>query len=153
LQNGSTNKNDRTSKNRPSQSTGGRTLKKLILTGAVFSGCGEGRKFLELPWVKQQIKQRLGFTPYPGTLNVILSEESTQQRELLEKAHSTKICPTDGYCTGALFKALIGTSQCAIIVPNAPSYQKALLEVIAPYNLREALQLEDGGEVTITVNL
>jgi len=153
LQSGSTNKNDRTSKNPTSQSTGGRTLKKLTLTGAVFSGCGEGRKFLELPWVKQQIKQKLGFTPYPGTLNVMLSEESTQRREFLEKAHSTKISTSDGYCTGALFKALIGTFQCAVIVPNAPSYQKALLEVISPHNLREALQLEDGSEVTVTVNL
>jgi riboflavin kinase len=153
LQSGSTNKNNRTSKNRPSQSTGGRTFKKLTLTGAVFSGCGEGKKFLELPWVKQQIKQKLGFTPYPGTLNVMLSEESTQHREFLEKAHSTKICPADGFCTGALFKALIGTSQCAIIVPNAPSYQKALLEVIAPHNLREELQLEDGSEIAVTVNL
>jgi riboflavin kinase len=153
LQSGSTNKNDRTSKNHPFQSTGGRTVKKITLTGAVFSGGGEGRKFLGLPWVKQQIKQKLGFIPYPGTLNVMLSEESEQRRELLEKANSTKICPADGYCTGALFKALIGTSQCAIIVPDAPIYQKALLEVISPYNLREALQLEDGSEVTVTVNL
>jgi riboflavin kinase len=106
-----------------------------------------------LPWVKQQIKQKLGFIPYPGTLNVMLSEECKQPRELLEKAHSTKICPADGYCTGALFEALIGTLQCAIIVPDAPIYQKALLEVISPHNLREALQLEDGSEITVTVNL
>jgi riboflavin kinase len=153
LQSGSKNKNDRTIKTRPSQSTGGRTLKKMTFTGAVFSGGGEGRKFLELSWVKRQIKQKLGFTPYPGTLNVMLSEESTQRRGLLEKAPSIKICPSDGYCTGVLFKALIGTYQCAVIVPDAPSYQKALLEVISPHNLREVLQLKDGSEVTATVNL
>jgi riboflavin kinase len=128
-------------------------LKKINLIGTVISGGGEGRKFLELSWVKQQIKQKLGFAPYPGTLNVMLSEESTQRRELLEKAHSIKICPADGYCTGALFKAFIGTLQCAIIVPDVAGYPKALLEVIAPCNLRATLQFEDGSEVTITVNL
>lgn len=128
-------------------------MKKITLTGAVFSGGGEGRKFLELSWVKQQIKQKLGFAPYPGTLNVMLSEESTQRRALLEKAHSINICPAEGYCIGALFNAFIGTLQCAIIVPDVPDYQKALLEVIAPHNLRETLQLEDGSEVTVTVNL
>jgi len=117
LQSGSTNKNDRTSKNPPSQSTGGKTLKKLTLTGAVFSGCGEGRKFLELPWVKQQIKQKLGFTPYPGTLNVTLSEESVKRKKLLEKAHPIKVFPADGYCNGALIKAFIGKLECAIVIP------------------------------------
>lgn len=125
----------------------------MTLTGAVFSGGGEGRKYLEMSWVNQQIKQKLGFAPYPGTLNVMLSKESTQRRELLEKTPPIKICPTEGYCTGALFKAFIDTFQCAIIVPDVPRYQKAVLEVIAPHNLREALQLEDGSKVTVTVNL
>ena len=128
-------------------------LTKLYLTGTVFSGKGEGRKFLELSWVKQQIKQNLGFAPYIGTLNVMLSEESTHRRELLEKAPSIKIRPANGYCTGKLFKAFINILQCAIIVPEVTGYPKALLEVIAPHNLRKALQLEDGTEVTVTVNL
>lgn len=125
----------------------------MTLTGAVFSGGGEGRKYIEMSWVNQQIKQKLGFAPYPGTLNVMLSKESTQRRELLEKTPSIKICPAEGYCTGALFKAFIYTFQCAIIVPDVPRYQKEVLEVIAPHNLREALQLEDGSKVTVTVNL
>jgi riboflavin kinase len=128
-------------------------MKKINLTGTVFSGGGEGKKFLELPWVKQQIKQKLGFTPYPGTLNMLLSEESAKRKELFEKTPSIKICPANGYCTGALFKAFIGTMQCAIIVPGVADYPKALLEIIAPLNLRETLQLEDGGEVAVTVNL
>jgi riboflavin kinase len=128
-------------------------MEKINLTGTVFSGGGEGKKFLELSWVKQQIKQKLGFAPYPGTLNVMLSKESATRRKRLEKAHSIKICPADAYCTGALFKAFIGTLQCAIIVPEVEGYPKALLEIIAPHNLREALQLEDGSEVTVTVNL
>ena len=99
------------------------------------------------------MKQKLGFTPYPGTLNVMLSEESVKRKKLLEKAHSIKVCPADGYCSGTLIKALIGTLECAIVVPEVPAYPKCILEVVAPVNMREQLQLEDGGEVTVTVIL
>jgi riboflavin kinase len=128
-------------------------LKRIELNGTVFSSRGEGKKFLELPWVKQQIRQKLGFTPYPGTLNVMLSEESVKRKKLLEKAHPIKVFPADGYCSGALIKAFIGTLECAIVVPEVARYPKDVLEVIAAVNLRETLQLEDGGEVKVTVNL
>jgi riboflavin kinase len=128
-------------------------LKRIELNGKVFSSRGEGKKFLELPWVKRQIKQKLGFTPYPGTLNVRLSEESVKRKKLLEKARSIKVCPADGYCSGTLIKAFIGNSECAIVVPEVTGYPKGVLEIIAPINLRETLQLEDGGEVTVTVTL
>jgi riboflavin kinase len=128
-------------------------LKRIELNGKVFSSRGEGKKFLELPWVKRQIKQKLGFSPYPGTLNVRLSEESVKRKKLLEKAHPIKVYPADGYCSGKLIKALIGKLECAIVVPEVAGYPKEVLEIIAPVNLRETLQLEDGCAVTVTVNL
>lgn len=82
-----------------------------------------------------------------------LSEESAKLKKLLGKAPSAKICPVDGYCSGLLFKAFIGTMECTIVVPEVAGYPKALLEIIAPVNLRETLRLEDGDEVTVTVNL
>jgi len=128
-------------------------LKRIELNGKVFSSRGEGKKLLELPWVKQQIKQKLGFTPYPGTLNVRLSEKNVKRKKLLEKAHSIKVCPAEGYCNGTLIKGFIGKLECAIVVPEVAGYPKGVLEIIAPVNLREQLQLEDGCEVTVTVTL
>jgi len=128
-------------------------LKRLELSGIVFSSRGEGKNFLELSWVKRQIKQKLGFTPYPGTLNVMLSGESVKRKKMLEKTHSIKVCPADGYCSGTLIKAFIGKLECTIVVPDVAGYPKDVLEIIAPVNLRETLQLEDGGEITVTVNL
>ena len=128
-------------------------MKRIKINGKVFSGGGEGKKFLELPWVKQQITEKLGFAPYPGTLNVKLSAESAKRRKLLEKTCTIKICPAEDYCDGLLFKAFIGILQCAIVIPQVAGYPNDLLEVIASVNLREALQLEDGCEVTVTVNL
>jgi riboflavin kinase len=128
-------------------------LKKIKLSGKVFSGRGEGEKFLELPWVKQQVKKKLGFIPYHGTLNVRLSEESVKRRKLLEKAISMKVCPAEGYCSGKIFKASVGVVECAIVVPEVAGYPENVLEIIAPVNLRETLQVADGDEITVTVNL
>ena len=119
----------------------------------VISGEGDGKKFMELPWVKRQITEKLDFTPYPGTLNLKLTKKGTKQRKLLEKATSEKILPAEGYREGLLFKAFIGIVQCAIVVPQVAGYPHDLLEVISSSYLREALQLEDGCEVTVTANV
>jgi riboflavin kinase len=128
-------------------------LKKIKLSGKVFSGRGEGEKFLEMPWVKRQIKGKLGFTPYLGTLNVRLFEENAKRRKLLEKATAMQVCPAEGYCSGKIFKASVGVLECAIVVPEVPGYATDILEIIAPANLREKLQLADGDQITVTVNL
>jgi riboflavin kinase len=127
-------------------------LKRTKLVGNVFSGQGEGKNFLELPWVKQQIKEKLGFTPYPGTLNLLLSEKSAKRIKLLETAPSIKVCSAKGYCNGRLIKALTETLECAIVIPEVVGYPKNVLEIIAPVNLKEALKLEDGSQVTVVVN-
>ena len=128
-------------------------LKRIDLSGAVISGGGDGKKFMELPWVKQQVTEKLGFMPYPGTLNVKLNGKSAKQRKLIEKNPSAEICPAEGYYSGLLFKAFIGIVECAIVLPEVPGYPKSLLEIIAPVNLRKTLQLEDDYEVTVAVNV
>ncbi len=126
---------------------------KIIFKGAVFSGTGEGRKFIDLSWVKRQIEEKLGFTPYSGTLNIRLSNESAKQKKLLENAERLEVYPEKGYCTGILIKAYIDSLECAIIIPQVTNYPSAVLEVIAPWYLRERLKIADGSEVTITVNV
>jgi riboflavin kinase len=128
-------------------------LKKVELSGKVFSGGGEGEKFLELPWVKQQIKEKLGFIPYNGTLNVRLSEESAKRKKLLEKATTMQVCPAEGYCSGKIFQASVGVVECAIVVPEVAGYPGNVLEIIASTNLRKMLHVADGDEITVTVNL
>ena len=134
-------------------SWGSKPLKKMKLSGKVFSGRGGGKKFLELPWVKQQVKEKLGFTPYHGTLNVRLSEESIRRRKLLESTASMEICPAEGYCSGKIFKAFVGVLECAIVIPDVAGYPENVLEIIASTNLREKLQLADGDKIAVTVNL
>ena len=128
-------------------------MNKIEFSGKVFSGKGGGKKFVELEWVKRQINAILGFTPYAGTLNIRLSDKSAEQRKLLESAASLTIRPVEGYSSGKVFKAFLGTIECAIVLPEVVGYPDNVLEIIAPLNLREKFQLADGDEITVTVSL
>jgi riboflavin kinase len=123
----------------------------IAFKGTVFSGTGEGKKFIELPWVKRQIEEKLGFTPYAGTLNIRLTKESAQKKRRLNEAEKFEIKPEEGYCTGILIKAKIKNLSCALIIPQIPSYPQDELEVVAAWNLRERLSLTDGCTVSVDV--
>ncbi|MDH5746810.1 MAG: CTP-dependent riboflavin kinase [Candidatus Bathyarchaeota archaeon] len=129
-------------------------MKTLCIKGMVFSGKGEGAKFIELPWVRKQITEKLGFTPHPGTLNIKLTRESLKLRTLLGKTGAIEISPAAGFHRGRCFKAyLINNLKCAVVIPETPNYPRDIIELIAPINLREKLQLRDGDYVQVKILL
>jgi riboflavin kinase len=128
--------------------------KTVHMKGKVFSGTGEGAQFASLPWVKRQIKEKIGFIPYPGTLNLRLNNDFVAIRRLLENANAIDILPEPGYCSGKCFKAYIMQRlKCAVILPCVKNYPKDVLEIVAPSNLREKLKLSDGDEVEVKILL
>lgn len=126
-------------------------LNKITFNGIVISGKGKGKKFLELPWVKKQIQEKLGYTAYPGTLNIKISEKDTAQRKKLNKKTAIQIDPVQGYCFGSIFKAIIKDIECAVIIPQVKGYPENILEVVAPIYLRETFKLKDNDLILITV--
>jgi riboflavin kinase len=124
----------------------------IVLKGKVFSGNKRGTLFVDLPWVKKQINEKLGFTPYIGTLNLRLPNKTALDR--LREAEGIIIVPEKGYCEGKCFKALIMKKvEGAVVLPGVPDYPPDLLEVLAPVNLRKKLGLRDGMEVEVTIKL
>ncbi|MCK5680315.1 DUF120 domain-containing protein, partial [bacterium] len=43
---------------------------KQIFTGEIVKGAGKAAFFTQLDWVTKQCVAKLGFTPFPGTLNI-----------------------------------------------------------------------------------
>ena len=126
-------------------------VRKITLKGKVFSGGGTGSFFVNLPWAKKQFKEKLGFNPYPGTLNLQLSP-GTNVKELRDATKGIKIKSPEGFHEGWCFKVLIMEKLLgAVVVPDVPTYPHDLLEVLAPVNLRETLGLKDGVEIEVTV--
>jgi riboflavin kinase, archaea type len=128
-------------------------LPKIVLSGTLFSGKGKGKKFVELPWFKRQVEEKLGFSPYLGTLNIRLSIEEAKKRIFLETAEGLVVEPQTGYYPGLLFKATIDALECGIVIPIMPNYPSDVLEVIAPVYLRKQLKLKDNSLVTVSINV
>ena len=129
--------------------------KDLILTGKIVSGAKQGAFFTQLDWFQEQCLEHLGFRPYPGTLNIMISIEDVPAIEALEKETKIDFIPPDStFCSG---KAVLVTAQgirAAIILPAAEArvHGKDIIEVIAPLRLKEALDVEDGDSITLIVN-
>lgn len=126
-------------------------MKILCLKGEIFSGRGEGAKFIELAWVEKQMEEKLGFTFFPGTLNIKLTAESVKMGKLLKKRAGFEIPPASGYCRGRFFKAKIQDIEGAVLIPEVAGYPENIVEVVASVNLRETLHLSDGSPVEVEV--
>ena len=125
----------------------------LTFEGKVTTGEGNGKRYMQLPWVMSQMEEKLSYTPYLGTLNLTLTMESALRKKLLKSVDALRICPVVGYCSGLIFKASINGLKCAVVLPQVTGYPENLLEVIAPVNLREAQGLKDGDSVRVTVEV
>ena len=126
----------------------------VCIKGIVFSGKGEGSEFIRLPWVKKQINEKMNFIPYPGTLNVKLSEEGIRAKKLLRRANAVDIQPVAGFCPGKCYRAwLLDNVECAVVVPEVARYPSNVLEIVAPTSLRDKLNLRDGDEIEIKIAL
>jgi riboflavin kinase len=121
--------------------------------GKVTAGLGEGRYYISVEGYKNQFIQKLGFEPYPGTLNLRLTEPLPLMRT---SAGSIRIegfmdeNRTFGGCR--CYPVKINGIRGAIIRPERSSYPADLVEVIAPVNLREMLCLSDGDVVEVTLH-
>jgi riboflavin kinase len=132
----------------------------LSLRGAVTGGMGEGRHYITLPGYADQFRERLGYEPFPGTLNVDLTEESVRRRGEMAGIDAV---PIDAWedddrtygaasCHGVTLVAGDDRyEEVHAIVPDRTHHDDDQLELIAPERLRDALDLDDGDTVEIRV--
>ncbi|MCG7852484.1 MAG: DUF120 domain-containing protein, partial [Methanosarcinaceae archaeon] len=128
----------------------------IEMCGHLISGLGEGQYYIGLDGYRSQFEENLNFVPFPGTLNIQLTDFSVTMREKVDMIHAIPISGfTDGQRTfGAVkcYSAQIEGIRSAVIVPDRSHYPDDLVEIIAPVNLRKTLGLEDGDKVNIVVD-
>ena len=134
----------------------------LTLEGRVTTGMGEGRHYIALDGYVQQFEDRLGYTPYPGTLNLDLDQQGVRARATLtqhtgiaidawesaDRTYGSAIC----YPVRLRFDGGY-TDSVHIIIPDRTHHDASQLEVIAPVRLREQLGLVDGDCVTLELGV
>jgi riboflavin kinase len=128
--------------------------------GIVVSGMGEGAYYMSLAGYKKQFLDKLGYEPYPGTLNIRLSDPvyMTARREL--GRHPSIF--VDGFSDGTrtygwvkCYRASInGTvDNAAVLVLERTHYDDSMLEVIAPMSIKEAAGIKNGDKVKVQVRV
>lgn len=128
---------------------------KYILKGSVVSGVGEGRYYMSIPHYQEMFTNLCGFTPYPGTLNVRLNQQSLQLRSRVE-SRDWMIVPGfkdehrqfgDARC----LLCSISDVPCAIVAPLRTHHPTDIVEIISGERLREKLNLTDGTLVDVII--
>jgi CTP-dependent riboflavin kinase len=123
-------------------------VKQLVITGKIISGAGEGAYFTQIDWVQQQCEAKLGFKPYPGTLNLEISEEYLSIVKSLDqkKTGIELISPDPNFCNARVFAVSLGEISGAIILPEEKVrvHPKNIIEIIAPLNIKASLNVKDG---------
>jgi riboflavin kinase len=131
----------------------------LSFRGALFTGLGEGGYYISLKGYSKSFVRELGFEPFPGTLNLRLSNEAMiEQRRRLDLLEGIEIPGfTDGkrsYGPVKVFRARVaGRHPGAVLAIERTHYDSSVLEIISPVNLRRSLRLKDGDECALTVYL
>jgi riboflavin kinase len=126
----------------------------LVFEGAVFSGMYQGGYYISQPGYRDQIRELLGFDPFPGTLNVRLVGDYLEARRVLEGWPTVVLegfRSEDRAFGGARCYPLVvnGEVEGALIVADRTGYDLSVMEVIAPVDLRGRFGLEDGDMVRL----
>jgi CTP-dependent riboflavin kinase len=122
--------------------------------GRVVDGAGKAAQFTLLDWVQEQCYAKLGFKPYPGTLNLEVAEKSLPVVEALRREDGILLVPPDPeYCAAKVLPLSVGTISGALIVPEASVniHGRKIIEVLAPVKLKKALSLSEGETVTLDI--
>ncbi len=121
------------------------------LTGVVTSGKGEALGFTQLPWLRAQFRDKFGFDPYPGTLNVQLDKKLAH--DTLSGVPWVEIDAQEpGYCVAKALRVELNRRASAIwILPQVAGYPSDQIELMADQSLRALLGLKDGDRIVIQV--
>lgn len=133
----------------------GREAAAIEFTGTVVSGLFEGAYYISKEGYRRQIAEKLGFEPFPGTLNVRIRHDDLEKRRRLESSPGIHI---EGFLDG---ERAFGSANCypvtindevegALIVAERSIHDYNVMEIISPIYLRRKLGLADGDKVRLS---
>lgn len=125
----------------------------LEFSGTIVSGLGEGGFYMSLEGYRRQIRERLGFDPFPGTLNIRLDDNERWKRQRLLENDPIIISGFKDrertYGELYAYRCRIDDKEGAIIVPLRTHHGPEILELISPTNIKSALGKKDGSRVAV----
>ncbi|WXG42758.1 MAG: DUF120 domain-containing protein [Promethearchaeati archaeon SRVP18_Atabeyarchaeia-1] len=132
-------------------------LASLDIEGTVFSGMRDGAYYVTREGYEKQFMEKLGFSPYPGTLNLKLKTGLEVQAKRILDAYPGIVIEgfEDGQRTfGPVksFKAVINNKiEGAILLIKRTHHGENVMEIISSVYLRDKLGLKDGDRVNLKI--
>jgi riboflavin kinase, archaea type len=128
--------------------------------GHIITGMGEGAYYMSLKGYKQQFKEKLGYEPYPGTLNIKLNSSLyVEAKKEMLKYSSINI---EGFSDQSrtfgwvkCYPAYINDSDSinsSILILERTHYDDSIIEIIAPFSIKELFSLKNGDHIKLKVN-
>ena len=129
----------------------------VTLEGILFSGLGEGAYYVSKEPYRKQFMEKLGFDPYPGTLNIKLTTDyDIKTRSEIESYPAIELKgfqnETRSFGGAKCYPAIINNKvKGAILTAMRTHYDASVIEIIAPICIRTHLKLKDGQKVKVEV--
>ena len=102
----------------------------MLLSGKISSGVREGAYYMSLKKYVIQFKEKIGYVPYPGTLNISLDERSsTNMLNMLSNRKPDAVI--DGFSDGKRTYGWVKCYKCAIEGKNASLRSNDTPDVVA----------------------
>lgn len=127
----------------------------VTFEGTVFTGIGEGAYYITKEGYHKQFIEKLGYDPYPGTLNIKLtSDYDMKARAELEAYPAIEIQGFKNenrtYGPVKCYPVIINNkAKGAILFAMRTHYDVSVIEIIAPNFLRKQLKLKDGHKIKV----
>ena len=129
----------------------------IELKGEIISGMGEGAYYMSLKGYTKQFKSKIGYVPFPGTLNVKLYQkeylEAIQQIDDLDGQKINSF--SDGKRTYGWVKCFTAklnrTINCQLIRLERTHYDNSIIELISKNNICKVANLKLGSKVSIKI--
>ena len=122
---------------------------KTKLKGKIFQGVGEGSYYVKK--YQGRIIKKLGFVPYPGTLNMKVKKFDANAflanlKRIRVNGFSEK---SRTFGDVELFRVIVGGVEAALIRPVRSLYDESVIELIGPSCFRTALNLHEGDSLIV----
>ena len=131
----------------------------LSLTGMITTGMGEGAYYMSMKGYTKQFKSKLGYVPFPGTLNIRLNEKKFSQAiSQLSNYEGIKINSfSDGKRTFGwvkCFKSKINNKvDCELILLERTHHDTTIVEFISKNNIRKSLKISDNSNTKVKISI
>ena len=125
----------------------------MRLVGKAETGIKRGAYYVEK--FSDRFRDKLGYIPFPGTLNIrLVPEGDAVDRGELEGRGNITISPFEkegeAFVRVRCYPCIInGKIFGSVVVPDRTDHPPEVIELVAKVNIRDALGIEDGDRVEV----